>query len=337
MSGFVCLDLSPERVCGLEIVQGRAVRWFTRGLPPGTLPGGAPAEPGRLGAQLRAALDEAGVTAWRARVAITDAALLTRVVLLPAMPGRDLRRAAAFAVERAIPIPATEAAWAWSSRRAAGGQRALHVVAGWKDVVETLRQAIAAAGLGLEVLEPRSAALAALLPEEPTLLLERRGGRVYATALAPGLSPYTGDSPVPASEAGWPAVLEGLVMSSRRHLGNSGRELNILAADDLRLVLPQALGARAISALLGPAGIAIPAGMEIDSYLGALGLAVRRRHAPPILAGDHAWRRVMRRRVHTGAASWVPALAAVSIVSWSAVAAGTALLLGWHPSWPLAP
>ena len=332
---YVCLDLAADRLAGVEVVNGGVDCWFECPLLPGTLPGGAPPEPARLSSQLVAILEEAGVTARRARVALPDVALLTRVVAMPSMRRRDLRRAAAYAVQRAIPIPAGETASAWTSTPAAGGGFTLRVVAAWRDVVEKLREALAGAGLELELLVPRSAAVASILPDRPALLLEHSGGTVRATALAPGCSPFTGQAPAPDEVAGWPAVLESLVMSARRHLGVAGRDLDVLVTGDIGVVVPAALGARRVTR--NGRGPALAAGLPEDSYLAAIGLASDKRISPALVADRHRFGQVLRRQLREAGAPWVPALAAVSIVSWGAAAAGAALLFGWHPSWPLAP
>ncbi len=333
----VCLDLSAEQVTGVQVSRGRIDRWFKRDFLPGTLPGGGPADSERLAAQLAAALEEAGVSARRARIAIPDAALLTRIVALPKMARRDLKSAARYAVERAIPIPPAEAAWEWTLLSLDGGRRALWIVAGWRDVVEKLREAVAAAGLQVEHLEPRSAALAALLPGLPTLVFEQSAGHVRATAVAQGLVPFTAQVPIPAQGVDWPPLLESLAMAARRHLGTAGRELDVLVTAELAGVVPVELGAHRVNGAIGDGRLEVPARLPAECYLGALGLAAGSGRSRGLLTSDRLVPGADRPHVRRAGRQWVPALATLSIVSWSAVAAGAALLLGWHPSWPLAP
>ncbi len=333
----VCLDLSSEQVTGVQVSRGRIDRWFKRDFLPGTLPGGAPADSERLAAQLAAALEEAGVSARRARMSIPDAALLTRVVALPKVARRDLVPAARYAVERAIPIPPSEAAWEWTLLRLDGGRCALRIVAGWRDVVEKLRDAAANAGLEVEHLEPRSASLASLLPGLPTLVLEQAAGNVRATAVAQGLTPFTAQAPVPSEAAGWAPLLESLTLSARRHLGSAGRELDVLVTADLLQVVPAAVGAHRVNGAIGDSRLEVPARLPAEAYLGALGLAIGSGRSRGRLASKRPLTGPVRAHVQSAGTPWVPALAAISIVSWGAVAAGAALLLGWHPSWPLAP
>lgn len=334
---FVCIDLGPQRVVGVEVIHGRIERSFGMTPLPGSLAGGGPADPARLARQLRAALDAAGVDTRRARVAVPDAALLTRVVQLPPMPRRHLRRAATYVLERAIPIPAGEVAWSWTSARVEGGRYAVRVVAGWRDVVEKLRQSMAGAGLELEVVEPRSSAVESIFRGGPALLLEHVAGTVLATAVAPGLSPFTAHASAPSDDAGWPSVLESLVLAARRHLGPSGRDLEVLVTQDLAAVVPEAIGARPVASLLAAHFVDLTGQDGGDAYLAAIGLAIRRQRSPALKLGTGPVHKHVRSRVSGTGVRWVPALAVVSIASWSAVAAGTALLLGWHPSWPLAP
>ncbi len=333
----VCLDLSPEQVTGVQVSRGRIDRWFKRDFLPGTLPGGGPADSERLAAQLAAALDEEGVSARRARIAIPDAALLTRIVALPKMGRRDLKRAARYAVERAIPIPPAEAAWEWTLLSLDGGRRSLWIVAGWRDVVEKLREATAAAGLEVEHLEPRSAALTSLLPGLPTLVFEQSGGHVRATAVAQGLVPFTAQAPIPVAAAGWPPLLESLAMAARRHLGTAARELDVLVTAELAGMVPVDLGAHRVNGAIGDGRLEVPARLPAEAYLGALGLAVETRRSRVLLGSTQPLPRSIWAQLQSARRPWVPALATVSIVSWGAVAAGAALLLGWHPSWPLAP
>ncbi len=334
---YVSVDLGAERIAAVEVTNGTIRRWVSMTPVPGSVSGGAPVDPDRLARQLRAALDRAGVNARAARVALPDAAMLTRILDLPAMPRRHLGPAIGFAVERSIPIPSPDLAWAWTWEPTGNGHRPVRIIAGWRDVMDKVRRTMSAAGLRLEVIEPRSAALKSVFGTAPTLLLEHVGETVQATAVAGGLNPFTAQARVPVDEAGWPKTLESLVMAARRHLGPGGRELRLFVSRDLAVFVPQALGARPAAAAVTGLRSPIPADGAADGFLAAIGLTFNQGRLPALRTAGSSSAEVIRARVQDTGSRWVPVLAAATIASWSAVAAGTALLLGWHPSWPLAP
>jgi hypothetical protein len=337
---LLCLDLMAEEVTGIEVSHGQVTHWFTHELLPGSIAGGVPTDAKRLAAQLRTSLDTAGISARRVRVAISDAALLTRIVQLPRMPRRELRRAASYAAERELPIPAAERVWSWMRIPVSDGPPAILVMACWRDALDRVQAAMQSAGLETEFIEPRSAALSRSIASERALVLELSGGTVRATGIAQGQVPTTMQAKAPAEEKGWGSVIEPLVLSARRQLGKSGRDLPVLITQGLETAIPEALGARPVAGALALRNLRVTRELPAQRYLVPLGLALGGRDNVTLKAKAlPARRRPVEARAVLRRASkrWVPGLAVVSLVSWSTVAVGTAVLLGWHPSWPLAP
>jgi hypothetical protein len=335
---LLCLDLTAEVVTGIEVTHGRVTHWFTHELLPGSIAGGVPTDAGRLAAQLRTSIDTAGITARRVRVAISDTALLTRIVHLPRMPRRDLRRAASYAAERELPIPAAQRIWSWQRVSNSDGPPAILLMACWRDALDRVQAAMETAGLETEFIEPRSAALSRSIASDRALVLELSGGTVRATGIARGHVPTSTQAKAPAEDQGWSAVIEPLVVSARRQLGKSGRDLPVLITQGLEAAIPEALGARPVGEALALANLQVTGELPAQRYLVPLGLALGGRGNVTLKASPHRQRSVEPRAVLRRAGRrWVPGLAVASVLSWSSVAFGAALLLGWHPSWPLAP
>ena len=335
---LLCLDLTAEEVTGIEVRDGRVTHWFTHELLPGSIAGGIPTDAKRLAAQLRISLDTAGTSARRVRIAISDTALLTRIVTLPPMPRHELRRAASYAAERELPIPAAQRVWSWKRIRVDDGPPAILLMACWRDALDRVQEAMLSAGLETEFIEPRSAALARSIDPERALVLELSGGTVRATGGGRGQVPTTMQTKAPAEAKGWADVIEPLVLSARRQLGKSGRDLPVLITQGLEAAIPEALGARPVASALALRNLKVSSELPAQRYLVPLGLALGGGDNVRLKASPNRHRPNEARAVlHRANKRWVPGLAIVSLLSWSTVVAGAALLLGWHPFWPLAP
>src|SRR5438105_4209777 len=102
---FVCVDFSLDRLAAVEIADGQVVRWTVQALTPGSLRGGDPLDPKELGAQFKAALVRAGITAKKARITISDDAAVVRVVEVPKIPKRHMAGAIRYLSEQETPFP----------------------------------------------------------------------------------------------------------------------------------------------------------------------------------------------------------------------------------------
>lgn len=335
---LVCLEISPECVAGVEIGGGTVNRWFTRELQPGTIAGGAPTDPVRLATQIRAALNAAGIRSRRARLAVSDMALVTRVVAMPRMPKRDLKRAVKYAAERDIPIPAGQSVWSWTAIPANGHGPKVRLIAGWRDVIEQLKEAAVSAGLEPEAIEPRSAALARCLRVDRALVLEVGAGQiVQGTAIAPHEAPFSMHAIAPLDPSAWPLVLEPIVFSARRQLGGAGRELPVLVTEGFENRLPEAIGARSVMSVLAAGRLRLPPNFPAQNYLAPLGLALAGGGDGRLLRATRRGRPRVRRQVQQLRRSWVAALIGVSAIAWTAAFVSLAVLLGWHPPSPFGP
>jgi hypothetical protein len=341
MSGrgsLLCLDLTAEEVTGVEVTRNRVRHWFTHELLPGSIAGGVPTDSRRLAAQIRTSLATAGISATRARVAISDAALLTRIVHMPRMPRHDLRRAAAYAAERELPIASAQRVWSWKQVKNGDGSPAILLMAGWRDALDRVQAAVETAGLEVEFIEPRSAALSRSIARDRALVIELSAGTVRATAIARGQIPATMQAKAPENGDGWADVIQPILLSGRRQIGKRGQDLPVLITQGLEKAMPEAIWARPVGTALALHGLQVPPELSVHRYLAPIGLALANgddvRLTASAARNQTAKGRGSRAR---GGNRWVPGLAVLSLVSWATAAAGAAMLFGWHPFWPLAP
>jgi hypothetical protein len=335
---LLCVDLTAEEVTGIEVTRNRVRHWFTHELLPGSIAAGVPTDARRLAAQLRTSLATAGITAKRARVTISDAALLTRIVQLPQMPRHDLRRAAAYAAERELPIAAAQRVWSWKRVKNGDGSPAILLMAGWRDALDRVQAAIESAGLEVEFIEPRSAALSRSIARDRALVIELSAGTVRATAIAKGQVPTSIHAKAPENGDGWPDVIQPLLLSGRRQVGKRGQDLPVLITQGLENAMPEAIWARPVGTALALRGLQVPPELAVHRYLAPIGLALANGDDVRLTAAAARNRPAKGRLslVH-GGSRWVPGLAILSLVSWTTAVAGAAMLFGWHPFWPLAP
>jgi type II secretory pathway component PulL len=214
------------------------------------------------------------------RVTIADEAVVTRVLEVPAMPRRDLTRAAAFLALKEVPIPIDKAAWAWDVVASADTANGVCLVACWRDVVERLQAALVSAHLRPEVVEPRSFALARALDMDSGIVLEAVGGAVRATVVAPGAPPYVEQVPLPLSGAERSQVITGLQRRViAQHAAAAGADLRpqTVLAGELQPDSIPGLQGMAASQVLNGHKPRRPADLPVGFFLPAIGLAMRGR------------------------------------------------------------
>lgn len=184
--GVVCLDLSFDRLTGIEVVNDTVTRWFNQALPPDSVRLGDPSDPERIGAALKQILSALGIESRRARFAIGDDASVSRVVEMPRMPARHLRQAMEFVARRELPFPVERASWTWDVLRQGDRQTTVLVVAAWQDLVDRVLETGRLAGLVIDVIEPRSLAIARAVGLERAVVVEAWSPRLQATLVHAG-------------------------------------------------------------------------------------------------------------------------------------------------------
>lgn len=184
--GLICLDMSFDRMTGIEVVNKSVRRWFNHPVPADSVRLGDPQDPERIGAALRQTLSALGIESRRARIAIGDDASVSRVVELPRMPRRHLRQAVQFLARKELPIPVDRACWTWDVLREAEDRTTVLLVAAWQDLVDRIVETGRTAGLQVEVIEPRAIAVARAVRVERAVVVEAWGAQVQTTLVHVG-------------------------------------------------------------------------------------------------------------------------------------------------------
>ena len=291
--GLLCLDFGGGRLSAVEIEEGRVAAWTSRELRPEALPEGAPGDVLRLAGQVHDLVVDAGIDARRCRMTLPDEAAVSRTVVLPPMPPRDLGRAMRYAAERHLPFPAHRASWSWDVvERSPSGQR-VYLVATWIDVAERYEQMARAAGLRPEVLEPRSIAVARALGREEAVLIEGGRGRLQLTLVLEGRPAFVAEASAGPTDRQRREALEQLLQRAYRHQAAagtsgeggrdpsrgrpSGRLAPLVIAGDLETAEPDLPLPALRASELAAGRLAAPAGFPAGAYLANLGLAMRSR------------------------------------------------------------
>ncbi len=276
----ICLDFGRDRLSVVEVVDGAVGRWSARPLAEGSLQNGDPVHPGAMGEAVRQLVSRAGMQASRARMALPDEATVSRLLVLPVMPRRDLERAMHFAAERHLPFPIARARWSWDVVERTPQRLMLYLVATWRDLAEHYADIARAAGLVPEVLEPRALAVARAVDQERALLLDGGERRVHATLLVGGQPVFVDDVMTGSGVIDRREALDRLLQHAYRYqstaAGAPGRLAPVLLAGDLEtddLDLPVA--GRPISEVLNGQLPAAPVGFPAGEYLANLGLSMR--------------------------------------------------------------
>jgi hypothetical protein len=348
---FVCLDFSLDRLAAVEVLDGQVVKWTVQPLAAGSLRGGDPVDPKELGAQFKSALVRAGITAKKARIAISDDAAVVRVVEVPNIPKRHMAGAIRYLSEQETPFPPGRASLAWDVVERHQNVTRVYLAAAWKDVVQRLADAARGAGLDPKIIEPRSLAVLRAVGRDQVFVLDAAEKLARLTYVSRGETPFTDQVPI-LGDGKWEAAS---LMLRRALRGQRGATPPVLLAGEL-----EGGANRPESAILGvsadPASAALnghgpgrPAGLPGGALLAPLGLSIRGMHSPlrarypevNLLLGGEAARSSAEdgsttssyrsRRLLTAAA-----IAAV-FATWAVVGLGVAFLLGGLPHLPFRP
>jgi type IV pilus assembly protein PilM len=279
---LVCLDFGRDRVSAVELVEGVVARWTSWPLAEDALRNGDPTRPAALATSVRLALAGAGIEARKARMALPDEATVSRHLVLPAMPQRDLARAMHFAAERHLPFPIERARWSWDVVRRTPAQVTLYLVATWRDVIDHYVEVARGAGLVPQALEPRSLAVARAVDQQEALLVDAGGRRLHATLLVDGQPAFVDDVVTAGTVGGRREALDRLLQRAYRYqstaAAQAGRLAPVLLAGDLeREELELAVAGRPVSEVLNGQLPLSPNGFRPAEYLANLGLAMRTR------------------------------------------------------------
>jgi hypothetical protein len=274
---IVCLDFSLNQLCAIEVGDGQVRRWALQPLAPGSLRGGDPADVAALAEGVRWTLRQAGISARRARIAVSDDAAVVRVVEVPGMPRRHLKGALRYLSEQQTPFPPGQASLAWDVLERRGNTQRVYLAAAWTDVVQRLAETARVAGLEPEVIEPRSLAVGRAVGQEQAIVVDAAEMQVRVTYVAPAQAPFTDEAPL-IPDAEWDAVNRLLGRALRTQ--GSAPPVVLLAGDlepaaDRREAAALIVRAQAASETLNGHGPARPPGMPGGSLLGPLGLAMR--------------------------------------------------------------
>jgi type IV pilus assembly protein PilM len=277
---FVCLDFGPDQVNALEVVDGNVTHWGSRLLAEDVLRNGDPTDPSIVGEAVRQTLDRAGIKARHARLALPDEATVSRQLVMPPMPRRDLNRAMHFMAEKSIPFPIARARWSWDVVEQTRDAVWVYLAAAWGDTVDRYAEVARFAGLVPQVLEPRALAVARALAQEQALLVDAGVRRLQATLLVRGQPAFVDEVKLSGAMVDRREALNRLVQRAYRFqstaAGQGGRLAPLLLAGELELSpveLP--VGGRPVSEVLNGHLPAAPSGFRPGAHLANLGLSVR--------------------------------------------------------------
>ncbi len=170
----VGLDIGAGAVKVVELARARdgyrIVRLASVPTPVGALLEGAVSDPEKLGGAIRSALEEAGIRHRRVVTALGSRAAVVREIQVPEMPEEELRSAVRFEAERYLPVSGEglRVDYQVVEEVQEGSRKRLSVLfaAARAEVVDGVVQALQVAGLGAEVLEVTTFALARVFRQE---------------------------------------------------------------------------------------------------------------------------------------------------------------------------
>jgi Tfp pilus assembly PilM family ATPase len=274
----VCIDVLLDQLRVIEVRDGQVTSFFVRPLPVGSLRSGDPVEPQVIGIELQQSMRAMGMEAVDARLALPDEATVGKIIELPRMPDRHLRKAVGFAVERELPFPPDRAAWSWEIVARDQTTISVYLVAAWRDIVDRIAEVAVSAGLRPTVVEPRALSIARAIGLPRVTVLETSGSHLHLTQVLPTQAAYVESSVCPADRVDAEAAIERMLQrSSRRQLGANDLEPSpvVLAGDLEDAGLQLSVAAAPLSTVLNGHPPHRPPAMDGGYYLASLGLAMR--------------------------------------------------------------
>lgn len=274
----VCIDFILDQLRVIEVQEGEITGYFVRPLPAGSLRSGDPVEPQVIGIELQQAMRATGMEGNDARLALPDEATVGKIVELPRMPDRHLRKAVAYAVERELPFPPDRAAWSWEVVARDEATISVYLVAAWRDIVDRVAEVAVSAGLTPTLVEPRAIAVARALGMPRVTVLEAGGSHLHLTQLLPSQAAYVDLGVCPSDRVEAEAAIERLLQrSGRRQLVVNDLEPSplVLAGDLEDAELHLSVPAARLSTVLNGHPPTRPSGMDGAYHLASIGLAMR--------------------------------------------------------------
>lgn len=277
---IVCLDFSRDHLSVVQVVDGTISVWGSRPLPRGMLVNGDPVDPAPLSDLVRQCLPSADNGAMRARMAIPDEATVSRHLVMPLMPLRELAQAMRFTAEQHIPFPIGRASCSWDVVATTPEGIRVYLVAAWRDVVDRYAAVARLAGLQPEVLEPRSVAVGRALDQDRALLVDLRADSLHLTLFVDGQPMLVDEQPLEATGRDPREAMDRLLHRAFRYQstapGGAARMAPVLLAGELEsgeLELP--VPGRPVTQVLNGHLPAAPPGFQAGRFLANLGLAMR--------------------------------------------------------------
>jgi hypothetical protein len=269
----LCIDFGLDRLSVLAVSAGGVIGSWTRDLPPRIVRNGDPIEPAQVADLIKQALREAGLAGVRARFTLPDEVAILRTVELPAMPQRHLQRALEYMVDKDVPLPLERICWDWDILEKTDIGYRICLVATWRDVIERIRRVAQEAGLRLELVEPRSLAIARALDRDRIVVFEGSSERLQALYLRRGAIPFVDQAPIGRDLATCARTLERLLRRGRsaEDKGVEG-EIGVLSGDLEDLELALAVPTVPVSQVLNVPARPGAAGIRAGRLLANLGL-----------------------------------------------------------------
>jgi Tfp pilus assembly PilM family ATPase len=275
---LVCIDFMLDQLRVIEVQDGEITGFFVRPLPAGSLRSGDPVEPRLIASELQESMRAVGMRGIEARLALPDEAAVAKIVELPRMPDRHLRKAVAYAAERALPFPLDRAAWSWEVIARDETTISVYLVAAWRDTVDRIAEVASSAGLKPTAVEPRALAVARTFGVARVTVLEASGSQLHLTQVLPLQAAYVEAGICPSDPQEAEMAIERLLQrSSRRQLGVNDLELSqlVLAGDLENAGLFLSIPATPLVTLLNGHPPHRPKAMDSGYYLASIGLAMR--------------------------------------------------------------
>lgn len=273
---IVCIDFVLDHLRVIEVENGVITGHFLRPLPAGVLRAGDPIEPDLIGGELRQCMRATGMEGTVARLALPDEAAVAKIIQLPRMPDRHLRKAVSYSVERELPFPAQRAAWSWQVIARDQSSITVYLVAAWRDLVDRVAEVAISAGLEPTLIEPRALAVARAIGLPRATVVEASGSQLQLTQVQPLSAPFVEVGSCPPDRREAEEAIERLLQRSTRHqLGANDLEPSpVLFAGELedaglKLRVPVTL----LSSALNGHPPRRPEGMQAGHYIASLGLA----------------------------------------------------------------
>ncbi|MBI4188672.1 MAG: pilus assembly protein PilM [Chloroflexi bacterium] len=169
---MITLEISSNEIRLIEAKGGRVIRWASRSLEPGMFEEGVVSNPQAFGAAVKQLMDSSGIRGKEITASISGLYSVSRIVVVPNLPGAALTQAAVLEEARqVIPLSEEEMYLSWQAIAAVDGGHEALVVAVPRDVVNSEVKALRAVGINPRVLDLKGMALARAVNREQALIL----------------------------------------------------------------------------------------------------------------------------------------------------------------------